>query len=102
MLTEMIKLYEDRNDVTLTTYVIAEKGELHAQGKRPAVLICPGGAYMNCSDREAEPVALKFASMGVSCICASLFGLWRGRRLLSGSVKTAGVKSALSVSESDV
>ena len=64
MLTEMIKLYEDRNDVTLTTYVIAEKGELHAQGKRPAVLICPGGAYMNCSDREAEPVALKFASMG--------------------------------------
>ncbi len=64
MLTEIIKLYEDRNDVTLTTYVIAEKGELHAQGKRPAVLICPGGAYMNCSDREAEPVALKFASMG--------------------------------------
>ena len=64
MLTETIKLYEDREDVTLTTYVIAEKGELHAQGKRPAVLICPGGAYMNCSDREAEPVALKFASMG--------------------------------------
>lgn len=64
MLTETMKLYEDRKDVTLTTYVIAEKGEMHEQGKRPAVLICPGGAYMNCSDREAEPIALKFASMG--------------------------------------
>lgn len=64
MLTEEIKLYEDREYVTLTTYVTAEKGELHAQGKRPAVLICPGGGYFNCSDREAEPVALKFASMG--------------------------------------
>lgn len=64
MLTEEIKLYPDREDVTLTTYVIAEKGELHAQGNRPAVLICPGGGYFNCSDREAEPVALKFASMG--------------------------------------
>lgn len=64
MLTEVIKLYPDREDVTLTTYVIAEKGELHAQGERPAVLICPGGGYFNCSDREAEPVALKFASMG--------------------------------------
>lgn len=64
MLTETMKLYEDRKDVTLTTYVIVEKGEMHEQGKRPAVLICPGGAYMNCSDREAEPIALKFASMG--------------------------------------
>ena len=64
MLTETIKLYEDREDVTLTTYVIAEKGELRGQGKRPAVLICPGGAYMSCSDREAEPIALKFAAMG--------------------------------------
>jgi len=64
MLTETIKLYEDREDVTLTNYVIAEKGEMHEQGKRPAVLICPGGAYMSCSDREGEPVALKFAAMG--------------------------------------
>lgn len=64
MITEIIKLYEDREDATLTTYVIAETGEMHEQGKRPAVLICPGGAYMSCSDREAEPIALKFASMG--------------------------------------
>ncbi len=64
MLTEVIRLYENREDVTLTTYVTEEKGELHGIAKRPAVLICPGGAYLGCSDREAEPVALKFASMG--------------------------------------
>lgn len=31
---------------------------------RPAVLICPGGGYADCSDREQEPVAMKFLSMG--------------------------------------
>ena len=64
MLTETLKLYEDREDVTLTTYIISEKGEMSRQGKRPAVLICPGGGYFNCSDREAEPVALQFNAMG--------------------------------------
>lgn len=64
MLTETIRLYEDRKDVTLTTYVIGEKGEMAAAGKRPAIIICPGGAYFGCSDREAEPIALKFSSMG--------------------------------------
>lgn len=64
MLIERMRLYENREDVTLTAYIIEEKGELHGIGARPAVLICPGGAYLNCSDREAEPVALKFAAMG--------------------------------------
>lgn len=64
MKTEMIKLYESREDVTLTTYILQDSPELLAGKKRPAILICPGGGYFNCSDREAEPVALKFASMG--------------------------------------
>ena len=64
MITEISLLYPDREDVTLTTYIIADRGELHALGNRPAVLICPGGGYFNCSDREAEPVALAFAAMG--------------------------------------
>lgn len=64
MKTESIRLYEDREDVTLTPCLISETGEMHAQGKRPAVLICPGGAYLSCSDREAEPVALQFMAMG--------------------------------------
>ena len=64
MIHQTIKLYEDREDVTLTTYVLADSLEMLNGKKRPTVLICPGGAYLNCSDREAEPVALRFAAMG--------------------------------------
>lgn len=64
MLTKTIRLYEEREDVTLTTYILQDSRELLAGKSRPAVLICPGGAYISCSDREAEPIALKFASMG--------------------------------------
>jgi len=44
--------------VTLTTYVL--------DGKRPrgAVLVLPGGAYRMTSDREAEPIALRFTAAG--------------------------------------
>jgi acetyl esterase/lipase len=61
---EKIRLYENREDVTLTTYLIDDSTELMNGKKRPAIIICPGGAYMSCSDREAEPVALRFAAMG--------------------------------------
>ena len=64
MKTEVIKLYENREDVTLTTYVLQDSPEMLAGKSRPAILICPGGGYMSCSDREAEPIAMKFASMG--------------------------------------
>jgi acetyl esterase/lipase len=64
MITKTFELYENRRNVTLTTYVLADSPELLNGKKRPAVLICPGGAYLGCSDREAEPVALRFATMG--------------------------------------
>lgn len=64
MKSEVLKLYENKDDVTLTTYLAADSPELLEGKRRPAVLICPGGAYLNCSDREGEPVALKFMSMG--------------------------------------
>lgn len=35
--------------------------------RRPAVVICPGGGYGMTSDREAEPVALKFLEKGFQC-----------------------------------
>lgn len=59
-----IELYENRTDVTLTTYVLDDSPEMLNGKKRPAILVCPGGAYLGCSDREAEPVALRFAAMG--------------------------------------
>lgn len=64
MIIKTLPLYVDRQDVTLTTYVISDSPELLNGKKRPAVLVCPGGAYLSCSDREAEPVALRFATMG--------------------------------------
>lgn len=64
MISEVIRLHEGREDVTLTTYILDDSQEITQGRCRPAVLICPGGAYLNCSDREAEPVAMKFASMG--------------------------------------
>lgn len=64
MITTTIQLYENRPDVTLTTYVLADSPEMLDGQARPAVLICPGGAYLGCSDREAEPVALRLAAMG--------------------------------------
>lgn len=61
---EKISLHEDRDDVTLTTYVLDDSSEMVPGRCRPAILICPGGAYLGCSDREAEPVAMAFAAMG--------------------------------------
>lgn len=64
MKSEVIRLYDNRKDVTLTTYILDDSTELLNGKKRPAIVICPGGAYLNCSDREGEMVALRFASMG--------------------------------------
>lgn len=64
MLCSKIALWEGRGDVTLTTYILDDSPEMLKGKKRPAVLVCPGGAYLSCSDREGEPIALRFASMG--------------------------------------
>lgn len=64
MQIETVYLHEGRKDVTLTAYIAHVSSELPASGKRPAILILPGGGYLNCSDREAEPIALRFAAMG--------------------------------------
>lgn len=64
MKIQTIPLYQEKSQVTLTTYILDDSPEMLKGKKRPAVLICPGGAYMFCSDREAEPIALRFAAMG--------------------------------------
>ena len=69
--SKTILLYEGRGDVSLTTYVLQDSPELLAGKRRPAILICPGGGYFNCSDREAEPIALRFAAMGYHALAAS-------------------------------
>lgn len=64
MINKIINLRGDNEDVSLTTYVLSDSKEMLNGAKRPAILICPGGAYLSCSDRESEPVAMRFASMG--------------------------------------
>lgn len=64
MKTETIYLYEDRKDVYLTTYILNTPPDMPEGVRRPAVLVCPGGGYFNCSGPEGEPVAMKFMSMG--------------------------------------
>ena len=50
----------------LYTYVRDASPEMPAK-PRPAIVICPGGGYVMTSDREAEPIALRFFAMGFSC-----------------------------------
>lgn len=61
---EQFYLYENRDDVTLMTYLLDDSPELLHGKRRPGILVCPGGGYLNCSDREAEPIAIRLASMG--------------------------------------
>ncbi len=36
----------------------------HEKRKRPCMVVCPGGGYGMCSQRESEPIALKFLQEG--------------------------------------
>jgi len=64
MRIERINLYENRDDVFLTTYLLEDSPAMLGGKKRPAVLVCPGGAYAFISPTEAEPIAIRYASMG--------------------------------------
>lgn len=68
MITTRVPLWEGRDDVALYTFlkectpnpmVPVEPENL------PAVIVCPGGAYMFCSlENEGDPVALSFSDAG--------------------------------------
>lgn len=64
MLTQTIQLWDGRDDARVECYVLYDSPEFQTGARRPAVVICPGGAYLGTSDREAEPVALRFAAAG--------------------------------------
>lgn len=63
MKTEHIVLDEKMN-VTLDAYIQGTGGEYRSIIKRPAVIVIPGGGYMFCSDREADPVAFAYLAAG--------------------------------------
>ncbi len=62
-------LGEADRDPTITCYLpqnIIDMGR--EKEKRPTMLVCPGGGYSNCSEREAEPIALKFLNWGFNVV----------------------------------
>jgi len=52
-------------EATLEGYILDCEITLGQEENRPAVVICPGGGYVYCSPREAEPVALRYAARGI-------------------------------------
>ena len=71
MIVEKKDLYEyfglDRGDAkcgTLTAFRHSQMPELGVEKTRPAMLVIPGGGYSMVSEREAEPIALRYFADG--------------------------------------
>ena len=70
MICETIDLYDyfgisrgGNDGGYLTVYAREKMGDLPAR-VRPAMLVIPGGGYQFVSEREGEPVALRFVAAG--------------------------------------
>ena len=62
----------NRSEAVLEAYLPYNMTEMcREHQRRPCVLICPGGGYAMCSQREAEPVALQYLKEGYNA-----FVLW--------------------------
>ena len=60
-------LGENGCDATLTTYLPDNLSEINREHeKHPCLLICPGGGYEFCSQREQEPIAFYFLPDGIN------------------------------------
>lgn len=58
-------LGDDGCDPTVEMYLPYNMSEMHRENaKRPCLVICPGGGYCGCSQREKEPIALNFLDLG--------------------------------------
>ena len=61
---ERVQLFEEKPNVTLTSYIAGTSSEMPFNNKRKAILVIPGGGYGFCSDREGEPIAQYYLAMG--------------------------------------
>ena len=71
MYVQIVDLYQvfgverpENASCRLICYGMRTPETVSTRRKRPAVLILPGGGYSHTSEREAEPVALRFAAAG--------------------------------------
>lgn len=72
MIIEKINLKEKfnglENNAQITAYIPDNSQEVNPDFKRSTIIICPGGGYGFLSEREAEPVALRFVSEGYNAV----------------------------------
>lgn len=61
-----IKTFYLNNEKTvyMKAYLLGQVESLEWCKKRPAILIFPGGGYEYCSEREAEPIAMRYTAEG--------------------------------------
>ena len=52
----------------MSVYLPDNSPEIQIDRKHPTGVICPGGGYAMTSDREAEPIALRFAAAGCNAV----------------------------------
>lgn len=71
MITQKINLYEyfkikkpEGARGVLTTYIRDLSPEIDLERKAPAMLVIPGGGYYMVSDREGEPVVMRYLALG--------------------------------------
>ena len=64
-----LKTFDNGNYTpTLTCYIPSNFEAIDINRKRPAVVVCPGGGYNSCSDREAEAVALQYVAADMAAV----------------------------------
>ena len=69
-----VKVKDTEETAKLYTYFLDNSREIAPERVRPVIVICPGGGYEWVSEREAEPIALKFVGAGYRRHSASLPG----------------------------
>lgn len=57
-------LGENNCNPNVTAYLPYNDYPTIQRDNRPSIIICPGGGYAGCSDREGEPYAIRFAALG--------------------------------------
>ena len=66
---EFVAFEKEGNDAYITCYIQDNLSEMRRDNnKRPCVVVCPGGGYAFCSQREAEPIALALLPMGFNVV----------------------------------
>lgn len=61
---ERIELRNHDERAYLDAYLPDDAAAAEVDRRHPAVVVCPGGAYLFASEREGKPVALRFAAQG--------------------------------------